>query len=367
VKVTVTEAQDFLRCRRKWDLTSHSRQALVTAGAPAAPLTMGSAFHAALAAQVEGRHPVEAIDEWYAEEEIRIRTEYRAAVGMDIYENELTKFRQDQEFAKILINRYYNRWTWDRPLGPAYKYIKAEIAFRIPLSGTGAEEDGETDELIGTFDGIAVHEPTGRYWGVEHKTYSMQPNLSTLATDWQMMAYAWAAEQLFGVPIEGFLYDGINKKLPQVPKVLQDGSMSCEMISTDGPTVRARIAELGHEMTPKYEEFLKKLDARDKEDQSPFFTRWKIHFTSPQISMVGDQIVQVVSDIRQAIRQDRMYPNYRWEGCWDCDVSAVCQALQRGEDVSVHLSKFVKGGGHATVRKQSLPTRAVTSLDDLLT
>lgn len=82
-------------------------------------------------------------------------------------------------------------------------------------------------ELVGRFDGVVKSLTNGKYYLWEIKTTrSIAEREKQLALDSQADAYTNAATRMLGVPIEGIVYTLIRKKIPDFPKVLQNGNLS---------------------------------------------------------------------------------------------------------------------------------------------
>ena len=47
---------------------------------------------------------------------------------------------------------------------------------------------------------------------MDHKTYEARANYNDLANNDQFLAYTWAAAQVFGKPIAGYMYNGMWKR-----------------------------------------------------------------------------------------------------------------------------------------------------------
>jgi hypothetical protein len=423
MRISVTERLDFMRCRRKWDLQSLNRQALTPVGPPAMALHLGSAIHEALdyhaKASIARRidpslpkpDPMQHLRDWCQRETETLAQQYREKVGVNWNPEETTRLQEGEDLAAALVRNYFDRWGWENPIAP-YEYIQTEVTFRIPLPDTdgpcslckltgeitqevrddhGVLQDVETvvcpdcagtsispGWLTGTFDGIATIPGTDTLWIVDHKTYSQKPSLESLQFDDQFTGYCWAAQALFGIPVNGFLYDGINKKLPKVPRILANGTMSCEWVDTTSLVVERTLAEhkqaaidrddleaaAKFDMTEKYTDFIARLKERESQDQTPFHTRFKLDRSQHAIVNWERNAVQQYLDMSDP--ELKLYPNFRWEGCWDCDVTDLCGAMTNGEDVDwIIQNRYTKSTGYATSRRQTMTPQTVGTLGDL--
>lgn len=380
MRVSVTEIQDFLRCRRSWDFQSANRQSLVAVGVPATALFLGTLVHHGLAEQAMGRDPIQGILTKAAEEEEELRTTYVQRVGADMSAAELERMNESIQHAVQLMRGYVDHYGFETPLGKHFEYILPEVTFNIPIDlgicnhNHAGLDPGECPychgtgsvvvEFVGTFDGLARHKLTNALWGVEHKTYSQRANEDQLQLDWQMTGYAWAAYQLFGIPLAGFLYDGINKKLPGVPALLQNGATSKAWIDTTEAVYRSTL--LARNQNPEdYEDILARLRERDQVGQSPFFTRYQIPVGANAIIDFENNLRAILTDMANPRLQP--YANFRWEGCWDCNVPDLCRATHFGDDLEYIIATRYKRGTYGTQKAvKALSPHWVSSVDDLL-
>jgi hypothetical protein len=396
VRISVTERQDYKRCHRLWNSVSNNRNGYVKIGPPATALHLGSGVHAVLDAQAKWRFEYEklwhggspiglewneatmsaAADAWCDAEAITVSAAYEAAVGARMPDDTYGILDTSRVMIKALAAQYFNRWGWMNPIAPM-EYLHKEATFRVPIpdtegicywcKGKGCDRCNGAGHgpgyLTGTFDGIALEE-TKELWVVDHKTYSQKPDLSLLQTDDQFLAYCWAAERLFEVRMAGGLYDGINKKLPTVPRTIYNGAaLSKEWIDTTVAVYKAELEKHGFAESG-YHDILERLRLRELGDQTPFHTRYKIRFPRGAFMRFGEYLPYEYRDMTRSDRPLEIAhplnePNFRWEGCWDCHIKDLCRAIQFDEDVDWILRSYARGSGHRTVINQELePTTA---------
>lgn len=354
--VSVTELGLWRRCRRQWDLTSYNRRKLHRRDSVPSQFAIGTAIHLAFAAHAHGLNPISVVDEWL---------QTRNNVGPNVEEQ--------SELIISLIEHYYSYWGYENPLAPqGLRYLAAEVPLKAPIAHTFPN-----GHLVGTIDGIAQADD-GRIWIIEHKTYAQRPNRLTLDTNEQMTAYMWLFEQVFGFLPAGVLYDGIAKKLPTEPQLLKNGTLSKAWIDTTEACYR--LALHNHQLSIEdYADFLTRLSERDKQDQNPFFTRWFIHIPQGSVRNFGEYLYSQYCEMSELnsllpttipIKETAniFYPNFRWEGCWDCSVSDLCKTIQFGEDVDYVTSNFyVEGSGHETHLATKIEAKDVTPTNDFFT
>ena len=335
IRVSVTELQDYMRCRRAWDYGSPYRQALEKIGKPVAALHLGTAVHHGVAAPIFGDDPETALETWYAEERVKIAEDHIKATGNPLTPADLTALDEQKQLAMGMVRHYFQRYG-KNPIDP-FEYIAAEMTLEIPLPFTDTK--GESVSLVGTIDGVALDEH-GRVWVVERKSYSIKPDLKALQLDHQETGYGFMLQACIREPIAGVLYDGLNKKLPKAPKVLKDGSLSVEW--NDNVTASSFMEAMydnGQEMNPKYEAFLKRLRIRDMAGQTPFFTRHRIQLTQNQIERWKNDMFLCIKEIAN---DPDIYPHRAWSGCWDCWFQDLCDTKTLHGDMEENVIKEVR-------------------------
>jgi hypothetical protein len=321
--ISISEVTQFLRCRRQWDISSPNRQALRRIALPRAVLNIGTLVHAALAAHSQGKDPYDALTAEYMKEQDRFFVAYQQAVGVAPDQSELDGFIEQAEQAMMVVRRYFGKYGTDNPLGEKYTVKAAEQTFRIAIPGTDGHFIGTLDRLIERTDGA---------WFVgEIKTFDRRPEYDSLMLRPQFTAYTWAANVLFGSPVQGVLYDGVSRRLPRPPETLKRGGLSKAWSdSLDYLSyVQAASAQGGGNLSP-YEDILQRLYERDSGPDNPYYMRRIIPITPGQIVSFVDQLRDVYNDIAAG---PKVYPNFQTTCTWDCHVRDLCSAMQHREDV----------------------------------
>jgi len=368
--ISITEISDYLRCRRMWDLGSPNRQALSRKGTPSPSLHLGTGVHHGLAAHAFGQDPLIAIEEWYEKELKRIGQEYAEAVGAPMSPSEVGKLLEAKALAKGMTKHYFEHYG-PNPVAPL-RIIATEMSFKIP---TGLKtKDGREIFLVGTIDGLAV-DADGNIYVIDHKTYSIKPDLKWMQTDHQFAGYSWAMQVILKQKVTGFLYDGINKKLPKQPKKLQNGHLSREWNDhTTFASYRAALIEHygSREDVPTgmYDDFMGRLKERDAQLQTPFFSRHTVKYTQAQLSEWSRHTMLLLKEIADG---PAIVPNFPWTGCWDCyDVSDLCKAIEIGDQERFEsIKESAYQVGWSSTRSQykemlEITPGSVGSLDELL-
>jgi len=324
-------------------------------GVPTVALHLGSAVHYALAEAMNGRDPIAAVNTFCRLEEERIQHAYRARVGTDMSPVEINLRIASRELAVGIVTHYFEHWGVMQPFADLGLWtIASEVSWQLPIPNS----DGGV--LTGTFDALAV-DVRNRVWIIEHKTMTSPNTIENLVTDDQMTHYVWAARKLFKEPIAGVVYDGIAKKLPTVPKINKDGTVSRANITTTGKIYAQAVVDSGGQIKD-YQDIIDRLS-----QGSQFFTRIPVTFEGVDWTEIERSLAGIYSEMSSDTVA--LYPNFQWQGCYDCWVKDLCTTRQFNGDVaSLIAQKYVRGAGHRTVKatSRSLP-RGVSSIYDFST
>lgn len=326
--ITVTERGTFKRCRRRWDYSSRNRQNLEpVVNAPA--LTLGFLIHKTLeewAYQSPNITSADEVDNRYmqlASQQIeQASVDYRERVGAKISMEEIGPVLDQLEVGRSMLQNYLKRYG--QPLPKGYKLVQMEQTCLIDIPGAddswlcldcgdefptkhsdgtcrscgSARLDLQHGRLEATLDGLIMNEE-GELLVLERKTYKARPRIDRLMLNDQFTAYGWVVTKLeTGYPFGGVLYDGLwKRKAPTKAK-------------------------------PKFEDL---------------FLRHKITIDHAQIEDFERHLAAEYNDMLACkAGGELVYPNRRWEGCYDCGFDRLCAAQTRGEDVAYIRYEYYK-------------------------
>ena len=353
--ISNSDIATFNKCKRQWDLISPNRQGLVS-NTTADYFFIGSAFHRCLDAQAQGI--IAGVYEYCdgtivncieAEMETE-RSRYHKINGfsMSQYEEDGI-YGEAKALVRDMANRYHAHWG-PHPL-PGYRLLHTELTFRVRIPNTSY------GWYRGTLDGLVQHESSGELWVLEHKTYSRKPKLVELMLSDQVRFYIWSVEQLTGLRIAGSIYDGMYKKQPLVPRMLQSGKMSTAAIETTPEVYTAAL--LANGLNPAdYADHIKKIADNLAED-NPFFTRQLQPANRDAISQMPELLRDVYLDMNN---NPRIYPHRPWDGCGRCPVKSICDAMLLGEDVDAARADFHDDDPYGTYANEAIEVLDLTGV-----
>lgn len=192
-----------------------------------------------------------------------------------------------------------------------------------------------TDKKViyhGTIDRVAADEH-GRLWVVEYKT-AKQFQVYHFDTDDQVTSYCWAASCIYNRPIAGVIYMQFKKKLPELPRILQNGKVSTNKAQgTTAIMYRQTLLDIYGDIRKAPMEnikFLNDLITLETEDADTFIRRDYIERNDHQIAAQGEKIMLEAADM---VNLDLpLYPNPTRDCGWQCPLQSACIAMDDGSD-----------------------------------
>lgn len=252
---------------------------------PQRNLSLGKVMHAALAQWLiePTANLYELFEHAAADDLIHIKTNYFKKVGTAISETELENYYDDLALGTAMCKNYQQKY--ERPIFNGFEIIQPEVEIQVPIPNTSGF-------LKLRLDGIIKRQRDAALFVLEHKTYNARPRLDKLQMEDQFLAYVWGAEQTGLGYIAGIAYDGMWKRAT--------------------PTRGSTFDDL----------FMRVLITRP---------RYEIENFGYQLAWEYDDMAVARESIRLGASESYLYPNRRWEGCFDCVFEKLCAMQSRGE------------------------------------
>lgn len=353
--IHISDLKIYQSCKRRWDWSSALRRNLEPRVTPSF-FMQGKAIHFALASYYEtGEHP--------------------APVYLRFMEGQKSKLGvmwEDQEKAWVDMvaqgeGMMLNYIDWVRSLEHPDKdwvVVDTEIEFGpLPIPSPSGRASPKI-EFAGRFDGIFRRVSTGQLWLREYKTTARAPDVDWLSFDTQSTAYAFAAQQILGEPIQGVHFRFLTKKAPQKPPRIRKGTQlsratnSPQTMSTTYQLYLEAIAELAfdemfpdntsaefrraileqHDNAPHFQTRLEELKAEYSDTLNElllqgfgnYFTDIFIHKTPIEI----ESLVEDMHTVGLEMTRDTtpIYAEPEWLKCQFCPFKRPCRAKTLGKD-----------------------------------
>lgn len=338
-RISISSIRAFKKCRRQFEFSSSLRGNL-TPKEPSLPFFTGSVIHTALESYYGYGMPLAkslslAIDI----ERARLR-EIGVHAGYD------DQLQEQATFCTDLI-AHYQQWINGKIHGQmAYgdhelRFLSTEEAFAVPFY-TRIGTRSSYMELVGRFDGIVEHTPTGDIYLWEIKTSSRPHELiDTLENDEQAGAYIYAASEMLGRPVSGVIYNILYKKVPTQAKVLRSGKLSLDKrLSTSFEAYLEQIKAnhpdyTDQEILENYGERLSELRLENK-----FFQRVIIRRTEQQLTNLMHHLYEAGKEMVRA--STPMFPTPAFNTCKWCQFKVPCLQIDSGIDPTEYISEHFK-------------------------
>jgi hypothetical protein len=296
----------FKECRAKYKYQNIER--LRTIDSKVDALYLGTGGHAALQAHYLSlkmkEAPLDLTDEfekWVAERQEKTGQ-------MDRPDGDTTHMIHN------ILHRYQNHYE---DMDNQWEIIDVELMLRAKIPGTSVWLGGQMDLLV---------KWRGSLWVVDHKFLrAINPMITQqLELDDQMTGYIWLLRQN-GIRVRGAIYNVIRKKLPTVPELLKNGSLTSRKdIDTDYDTYMQAIVD--NDLVPEdYEEILSTL--RDK--PSTFFHREVVTRNDHELAMFGKDLVYEARDMTSKSTYHYITPG---QHCGWCQFRILCKSDREGGD-----------------------------------
>jgi hypothetical protein len=325
-KISTTERQGFKQCRLAWNFGSYQRQNLEPNRSDDR-LWFGTGAHKALdeyyapknTINEDGSIPLhgDPVGFWIKWTD----AEYKRMAEISGMFTEETDSFNDMRGLGIAVLTNYVKYAEEFD---DFEVVMTEQEFEVPIRNPATNE--VVGLLVGRFDGIA-RTRDGRLWLLEHKTSADKLNPNDTLYDDQTTGYLWAAQQVFGQPLEGIYYNVLRKKVPRKPPMLVNGkSLSkAKDIDTTYEVYLDTILENGLDPA-QYADILEILKAKG----NTFVMREKVIKDSKEIALWGRQLYDEYIDMAD---NPRIYPNMTFDCSWMCDFKPLCTATRKGDDV----------------------------------
>jgi hypothetical protein len=363
--MTITELLEYLRCKLMWNWTSPSRESLVPKQTKP-ELWMGTAFHKALGANMVGEEWRPVLETFLKQQMAEIAQVYEERLGVPMHREEIEVLYKQAKLVRDCLENYFEYYGEVNTYHP-YEPIASEIPFTIPFDHVleGLDTPYKHVLIAGTVDGVMVDQDGGLVL-IDHKSFTQKADLRDLALDHQFTGYVACFYLLTGQPVRTFVYNGINKKVPTIPKVLTGSGPTYGRLSRDKTivttekTYRQAILDNNEDPNdPYYAEHLAKLRLIDR-TANPFFVRYDIPVLKSNVMAWIENVEEI---LREVAVGPRITYNRRWEGCWDCNVRDLCDAKLRGENVEWLIDNHYRVGTYGT--RDAIATLETASVFDV--
>lgn len=296
--VSWSEIQTWGACREKWRWVYEV--GIVPKRIERAP-SVGSCGHIAIAAILRGKDWKQAVDGWLRQEIDK----------RPLFDEEVAERREVADLILKIMPRYLSQYHDD------FEPVLVEHKFEIPIRGI-------RNRLIGYWDAI-VRGKDGHLWLLEHKFPQQRfRNEEALDLDGQIGTYQYAAHRL-GYPIVGTIYNQLLGRLPAIPKVNKDGSVSKAAVYTDWSTYRNFVIK--QKLDPddyQYEMEAKLVDFK-------FFQRNHIYRPLIETRLFARDMERRIWDMQSS--RKHIYRSESFITCGRCSYRELCLESLKGGDI----------------------------------
>lgn len=249
--ISYSRLMNYVGCKYRWDLYYNRKlRPRIEAAAP----TVGSAVHVALAAGIQDLSMEQALMDWadnYLAEKILETDEDIQAV------NEIIKKQigETVSFAYMIAERFFrndfNKSEWEVVKFKGKDPI-VESEFQVPIQGWSG--------FRCFVDCVLLHKDSNQMWLVDWKIRKTFTNTDLEEFNLQNAAYQYILLR-HGIQTVGSITYQILQKLPSVPSLNKNGSMSRALIASDWDTYKQALIDNNLNPDDYAEEMIPKLTA----------------------------------------------------------------------------------------------------------
>jgi RecB family exonuclease len=343
LKIRHSEAQTFLRCRKKWE---YEWVQGLKPKKPEGKLFEGTIFHKFLEYYYDPKSDHKDFEVnwlWVLEWVNDYLKENYNPILQEFYDVELPTILDN---AEQCAREYVEYWgAQDKQ----FEVLETEWKFELPL------DNGLT--YTGTIDLIFRYE--GKVWISDHKfTKSLSYYSKNVAMDRQISRYLAAVNILKPEwEVAGLMYNLIAKTPPQEPEVLKSGGLSKNKSQkTTYDKYLKKLKETGLLISDNpfdYDEILGILQAKETENGNDFFHRiwetrnpYELENAMQEFIAVAEDTRFVRNELKDNSLQNKIYRNITKDCVWECQYLPICRASMDGSNTQFLENEMFTKGGH---------------------
>lgn len=345
----------FKGCRRRWGWQSHLRGNLGSRDTYGA-LWFGTGIHYAMedfhGYNVYG-HPIKAFKA------------YAVATGANQRQQKLPPDVDDLIPLGVGMMEYYGDfWLRNRQPLQTYKHngiyqveVNAVVEIELKLFPRWLRELYDHVYYSATFDRV-IEDENGLLWIVDYKTCKrMETN--HLQIDPQVSAYCWLGQHIYGRPVAGVIYMSLRKALPDLPRILKNGTISTnkQQLTTHSLYRMMLVKMYGNDLAkwPLLNvDMLNYLAKEESPEADHFIRRDRVSRNDRAFEAEGVKILMEIEDMLDPSL--KLYPNPSRFHCGWCPFQAACISIDDGSDWEQELQmQFQPRGQKVDTWRQFLP------------
>jgi hypothetical protein len=317
-QISVTEISQFRECRRQWHLGTHLGWQL-KASKP--EFWFGVQMHEAL--QTYAAKGVKAaVKAWYKIYDREIDAIRESYGGLWEYAEEM--FIEFRELGAGMLQNYE---LFCEAMQMDMKTVQLEQRVWVPIlhpkthQPVGVKLTARMDRLVAIGDDLFI---------IDYKTGS-QPTGKSLELADQPTGYSYVHYRLTSELPAGVIIEGLLKKLPEEPRILQNGTLSTDKRQNTLPTLyKAEMKKRGLMRSAKH---LETLEALEQQGWDGYFERESTQRNIEQVLSYENHLWYIVQDMQDVVRNpEKAYPSPSQMRCPRCPLLNVCIAMEDGSD-----------------------------------
>ena len=324
-QVSVTEVSQFRECRRQWLLGTHLGYT-PRSGKP--ELWFGTLMHSALQVFTE-RGVKQAIRFWFKQYDEEIKAIAKSYGGL--WEQARELYDEYRELGAGMLQNYelfvdamqlemttvqLEQRVWVPIMEPT---SFAAVTKRRPI---GVKLTARMDRIVAIGDDLFI---------LDYKTGSAPSGKSLEIAD-QPSGYSYVHYRLTDELVVGVIIEALMKRLPEEPRILQNGDLSTDKRQNTLPALyQAEMKRRGLMRSAKH---METLEALIQQGWDGYFEREITQRNYEQLMSYEDHLYYTVYDMKAAAADPLhvAYPSPSLMRCPRCPFLNVCTAMEDGSD-----------------------------------
>ena len=336
--IRTSDRISFKNCRRRWGWGSALKGNL-RPRQTADPLWLGTGFHFAM----EDFHGYNFFDH-----PTKAFRAYCEATKRQSHKKPLPPMYTDLcELGNGMLNYYADLWIPERsPLRTLWvdgtPQVEVRAFIEVPFTPKTLYPDSPYSKVLYsvTIDRVIEDEEDGGLWLLDYKT-AKQMQTQHLGIDPQIGAYYWAAGHIYpGRHIKGFIYQQHRKDVPDVPRLLANGTISTDVrqLTTHAAYRRVLVNLYGpdsQKWPQRNLDCLNTLAVEETADSDRFIRRDRVYRNAYSFQTEGTKILLELEDMLNPNLP--LYPNPSRSCAYFCPFYHACVSLDDGSDFMYEL------------------------------
>jgi len=333
-KFSVTDRQEFKRCIRRWNYSSYNGMS-IEPKAPNVKLLFGTEIHSAL--EYFYKNTFSCVE--FFKQRWNNYVAYQKKRMLDL---DLTELEAHLPLGIAILKGYEEYANDDK-----WSILATEFEIEYPLVDNDGEpilirRNGNASNygvynpiVCGRIDLVIYDDSTKQYYVVDHKTGTNHLNPKDLEWDDQLTIYSAICSKIFETKFNA-MYNFMRKKIPTVPKILKNGSLS--KAANQDTTYEIYMQEIinNNLRVQDYQDILSTFQTK----QTGFYERITLPKSELWNNCLENQLKQEALMMIVALENQVNISTCTSSCSWDCNYHMLCRTQSIGGNIKPLIEQY---------------------------